>query len=131
MYFSQGNALPAPTRRVLLLDFEINDTFLKLTRFGDCEANCGVFFIIVLNAVVFDCAFGGAAAVFRGGGGREVPFYQGGAGDEGDVVEVVDGEGEGEAGFARFRDKGHGCCIVVVVVGARVGVEVYVVTSFC
>jgi hypothetical protein len=28
--------------------------------------------------------------VFGGGGGGEMPFHEGGAGDEGDVVEVVD-----------------------------------------
>lgn len=30
----------------------------------------------------------GAAAVFGGGGGREMPFYEGGTGYEGDIVEV-------------------------------------------
>lgn len=50
----------------------------------------------------------GSTAVFRRSGGGEMPFYEGGAGDEGHVVEVVDGEVEGEAHFAGFGDEGHG-----------------------
>ena len=38
--------------------------------------------------MVPDRGFGGPAAVVGGGGGGEVPFYERGSGDEGDVVEV-------------------------------------------
>ena len=45
--------------------------------------------------MVADEGFGGVAAVFGGGGGGEVPFCVGRAGDEGDVVEVDDLGGGG------------------------------------
>ena len=51
--------------------------------------------------MVADEALGGVPAVLgRGGVAGDVPFDVGGAGYEGDVVEVVDAEGECEFGLA-------------------------------
>jgi len=67
----------------------MDEGFGKMVRFVDCEAHGDRADVVPGYFVVFYGGFFGAAAVFGGGRGGEVPFYVRGAGDEGDVVEVV------------------------------------------
>lgn len=61
--------------------------------------------------MVFDGTLGRLAAVFGGVGGGKMPFDEGGAANEGHVVEVVNVEVQVEADAAGFGNQrvGH-CC---------------------
>ena len=65
--------------------------------------------------MVADCAFVGSSAVLGGVGGRYVPFDEGRAGYEGDVVEVFDAERQFEADSSRFGDE-CGCHLILLFV---------------
>jgi hypothetical protein len=64
--------------------------FCQIVVFVDGETHGDCARVVPGYFMFFYGGFLGAPAVFGGGGGGEVPFYVRGAGDEGDVVEVVD-----------------------------------------
>lgn len=80
---------PSP-RRVFLHDFEIDVGLLQHAVAINRQADREDFGVVPGDFVLADDFFRGAAAVFGRCRGGEVPFYVGGAGDEGNVVEVDD-----------------------------------------
>jgi hypothetical protein len=66
----------------------MNYGFLQVVGFIDYETHVGSPHVVPGYFVLFDGGLLGTAAMFGGGGGREVPFYIGGSGDKRDVVEV-------------------------------------------
>lgn len=73
-----------------LQDLELDGTLGQVGVLVDADAHGDDARVVVFHAVVGDGRLGGAAAVLRVDGVGEVPFYEGDARDQGDVVEVVD-----------------------------------------
>lgn len=61
---------------------------MQRLRAVDRETNLEMFLVIPVRTVVEDNGFIGLAVVFDSAGGGKAPFHEGGAADEGNVVEV-------------------------------------------
>ena len=62
--------------------------------------------IVVLDFVVLDLELICSASVLGRSGMLDVPFYKRGSGDEGDIIQVDDAQGEVEFGLAQNKPKG-------------------------
>ena len=62
--------------------------------------------IVVLDFVVLDLELICPASVLGRSGMLDVPFYKRGSGDEGDIIQVDDAQGEVEFGLAQNKPKG-------------------------
>jgi hypothetical protein len=82
------NLLSPSTRIVILNDFKFNVAFLKHVLSIHGQPNRNDFFVVPGDFMLFDWGFSCAPAVLGGSGRGEVPFYEGSAGNEGDVVEI-------------------------------------------
>lgn len=72
----------------ILHNIEVDLALLQHLRAVDRETDLEVFLVVPVRAVVEDNGFIGVAVVFDSAGGGKAPFHEGGAADEGDVVEV-------------------------------------------
>jgi hypothetical protein len=69
-------------------DFEVDQTFLQIVIFVDCEPDGDRAKEIPRYFVLSDEGLIGSATMLGGCGRGEMPFYVGGPADERDVVEI-------------------------------------------
>lgn len=82
------NLLSPSTRTIILDNFESDVAFLQQVLLIYGQSYRYDLLIVPASFVLFDWGFFCAPAVLGGGGGGEVPFYEGFTGNEGDVVKI-------------------------------------------
>jgi hypothetical protein len=85
---SQCYLLASRARTVVLHNFEMNVCFLEMVGLIDCESYGDCAGVIPIYFVLFYWGAIGASAVLGGGGGGEMPFHVGCAGDKWYIVEI-------------------------------------------